>query len=64
MKILGEVLAVETIGDHLRVRLQGKAIGAAAWQPLGVISVDVPPSTKNQKSFYVGRQVKVTLAPV
>ena len=64
MKIIGEVLAAETIGDHLRVRLQGKAIGAADWAPLGVISVDVPPNAKNQKAFYVGRHVKVTVAPV
>jgi hypothetical protein len=37
MKIVSEVLAVETIGDHLRVRLQGKATSAAEWQPMGVI---------------------------
>jgi hypothetical protein len=63
VKIECEVLGVESRGDLLRVRLQGKAVGAADWQPLGVLELDVPPSHTNQKAFYVGRHVTVNVAP-
>lgn len=63
MKISCEVLGAETTGDALRVRFQGKSIGSAEWRPMGAIVVEVPNTDTNQRAFYVGRQVSISVAP-
>lgn len=61
MKIKAEVLAVETIGDALRLQLQGKATTDARWRPYLRISLQVPETKTNRRAFYVGRKVLVTV---
>lgn len=61
MKIHSEVLAVETIGDALRVTLQGKAETDADWRPYLKAHIDVPETLPNRRAYYIGRKVTLTL---
>ena len=64
MKIKAEVLGAETIGDALRLKLQGQAEGAADWAPMLALTVEVPPREKNHRAYYVGRKVALTIEPL
>lgn len=63
MKINAEVLGAETVGDGLRLKLQGQAEGAAQWSPMLALTAEVPPHAKNQRAYYVGRKVVLTINP-
>ena len=63
MKIKGEVLAVETTGDQLRMRMQTSVESQGQYYPMGVSSVEVPANAKNGRTYYVGRVVRITMAP-
>lgn len=63
MKIEANVLEVQDRGDKLFLVGQGKAAGAAEWQPFMNIAVSVPMTDRNRKAFYVGRQFDLTVTP-
>lgn len=63
MKIEGHVLEARDMGDKLHVQAQGKAVGAAEWQPNMSIAVNVPMTDRNKRAFYVGREIELTLTP-
>lgn len=61
MKINAEVLAVETIGDALRVTLQGKAEADAEWRPYLRAHIDIPETLPNRRAYFIGRRVTLQL---
>ena len=63
MKITGEVIAVETTGDHLRVTMQTNAEADAEWFPMGRATISVQANNKNGRTYYVGRVVNLTMEP-
>lgn len=63
MKIEGHVLEARDMGDKLHVQAQGRAVGAAEWQPWMQIAVNVPMTDRNKRAFCVGREIELTLRP-
>lgn len=63
MKIRGEVIAVETLGDRLRVTLQGKAARESVHNDFGRHEFQVPATKQNGEVYHVGRIVHVDLSP-
>ena len=63
MKIEGEIIGVENMGDTLRVDIQGNPPTAAEWRPLGRQSFTIPDTATGGKTFYVGRKVSITIEP-
>ena len=63
MKIEAHVLEVQDKGDKLFLVGQGRATGAAEWQPWMNIAVTVPMTDRNRKAFYIGRHFTVKLTP-
>jgi hypothetical protein len=63
LKINAHVLEVSDRGDKLAVTAQGKAVGAADWQPCMSILVNVPMTDRNKRAFYVGREIEMTVTP-
>lgn len=61
MKIDAEVLAAETIGDGLRLKLQGSAQSDAEWRPMLAMSIEVPDQPRNRKAYHVGRRVSIKI---
>jgi hypothetical protein len=59
MKIRAEVLSVESIGDALRVKLQGSADGEAQWRPMLSLTVELPDQVRCRRNYYVGRHVTI-----
>ena len=64
MKIQVEILAVETNGDTLSIRTQGRAKKDARWRPMVRPVLSVPDTTSSRKAFYVGRKVEVRIKPL
>ncbi|MCS3449813.1 hypothetical protein M2222_001366 [Bradyrhizobium elkanii] len=63
MKINAHVLEASDRGDKLSVTAQGKAVGAAEWQPFMSILVNVPMTDRNKRAFYIGREIDVIVTP-
>ena len=63
MKIRAEILAVETSGEQITIKLQGKNNSAAEWRPFGSYSFQVPATDANCRAYHVGRIVKLQIAP-
>lgn len=63
MKINAHVLEASDRGDKLAVTAQGKARGAAEWQPFMSILVNVPMTDRNKRAFYVGREIEIEVRP-
>ncbi|WP_156928803.1 hypothetical protein [Bradyrhizobium sp. th.b2] len=63
MKIEAHVLEASDKGDKLLVQAQGRAVGAAEWQPWMSIAVNVPMTDRNKRAFYVGREIEITVKP-
>jgi hypothetical protein len=61
MKIAAEVIAAETVGDDLRLRLRGHAETDAAWRPWLRLTIHIPDQQRNRRAFYVGRKVTITV---
>jgi hypothetical protein len=57
MKITAEVLLVETIGDALHLRLQGRAATDSDWRPWLVLNIQLPDTVRTRRAYYVGRKV-------
>ncbi|WFU52350.1 hypothetical protein QA639_21830 [Bradyrhizobium pachyrhizi] len=63
MKIEAHVLEARDRGDKLQVQAQGRAVGAADWQPWMEILVNVPMTGRNKRAFYVGRDIEIIVTP-
>jgi len=64
MKIRAEVLAVETTGDQLSIKMQGNAPSASAgWRTMEVVDVRLADTKINRRAFRVGRSVTVIIKP-
>ena len=64
MKLSVEVLAVETDGDNLRIKTQGRAARWAPWRRYVDPVLVVPDTLPNRKAFYVGRWIGVEVTPL
>jgi hypothetical protein len=63
VKITGEVIAVESNGEMLSVRLQGTAASDPAWLPMGVFTFQLQSTKRNERAYYIGRKVEIGLNP-
>lgn len=63
MRIRCEVLAVENLGDKLRVKLQGRAGLDAEWRNMLSLSIEAPDHERHRRAFFVGRIVYVEVEP-
>jgi len=63
VKIEAHVLEARDLGDKLHVQAQGRAVGAAEWQPWMSIAVHVPMTDRNKRAFYIGREIEVIVTP-
>lgn len=63
MKLECEVIAVETCGDSLRVKLQGKPPTAAEWRGVERQEILIPTTDAAQRTFHIGRKVTITVKP-
>lgn len=63
MKLKCEVVAVETDGTLLKLRLQGSRPDSAAWREMGVHSIQVDDTPRNCRAFHLGRTVTVSIEP-
>jgi hypothetical protein len=64
MKITAEILSVDSNGDSLSVKVQGKEARAAEWRPYLAFTLQIPDNVKNRKAFHLGRKVRVTVETV
>lgn len=64
MRMRGEILAVETIGDRLRVKMQAVGAADAAWRPMNVVTFECPDLPAQRKALHVGRQLIVDIRAV
>jgi hypothetical protein len=63
MKIKAEVIAVETNGNSITVRMQGNQIGASAAWRMEVQEIHISASKTNSRAFYIGRSVEIEVKP-
>lgn len=63
MKINCEVIAVETLGESLRVTLQGKPPKSADWRNLERQTIILPTTKSAERAFHIGRRFTLTLSP-
>lgn len=63
MKIRGHVLEAANCGDYLRVKLRGKAIASADWQPFLMLELSMPIDDRTRAAYHVGREVTVEVTP-
>ncbi len=55
MKIRCEVLAVESTGDAIRVRWQGRGVKDADWRPYMSGTIEVAHTKTSERAYHVGR---------
>jgi len=55
MKIRCEVLSVETTGDGLRVKWQGRGVRDAKWRPWSLGSFEIARTEVTLRAYHVGR---------
>jgi hypothetical protein len=63
MKIKAHVLEVSDNGDKMKIVGQGRAAGEANWRPLVSVSIKMPVTKRNRRSFYLGRHFVVNVKP-
>ena len=63
MRMNCEVLSAETTGDSLRIKAQGSYLGEAEWRPWATLTIEVPSTRRNERAFYVGRKLAITVGP-
>ena len=61
MRIKAEVLAAETTGDTLKIKVQGKEMRAACWRPMLGFVLELPDKPKHRRAFHIGRKVRITV---
>lgn len=59
MRIRAEVLSMETTGDCLRMRLQGRGEADAEWRPYLQLTLEIPDQLRNRRAYYVGRIITI-----
>lgn len=62
MKMDCEVLGVESTGDTLQLKVQGRTTTAAAWRPWCKFTMEIPATDKAMRAFHIGRKVSVTIS--
>jgi hypothetical protein len=63
MKLKCEVIAAESNGTTLKLRLQGSRPQSADWRPMGVHTIDLEDTPRNCRAFHLGRSVTITIEP-
>lgn len=63
MKLGCEILAAESCGNTMKIKLQGKKVDAAAWHDWCVMTIEIPATAKAKRAFHVGRVVTLTVSP-
>jgi hypothetical protein len=63
MKIKAEVIAVESNGEKIKVRVQGIASSDPAWLSMSAHSFELYANQKNQRSYWIGRKVEIEIKP-
>ncbi len=62
MKIRGEILEVQSIGDQLALLIQGTEDGAAEWRSMSTIRLrGADNNARRRRGLYVGRKVVITI---
>jgi uncharacterized protein YcaQ len=61
MKMECEVLEIKAAGSNLRLTLQGRQKGAAAWREWCSMSIDIPATEKAKKAFHIGRLLTIQI---
>lgn len=63
MKIVCEILSVESEFPNLRLKLQGQQPSAAEWRGTAKQEMLIPLTDATQRAFYVGRVVELIVKP-
>ena len=63
MRIKANVIAVENNGGLIAVRAQGSELRGARWRNMGVFSLQIADTPRNQKTFHLGRDIELTVKP-
>ena len=61
MKVRAEILSVETHGEKLCVKLQGRQDRDAEWRPYLSLSIEVHDSPRARKAMYLGRVLRLNI---
>lgn len=64
MRMKGEILAVETTGDKLRVKMQASGAADAYWRSMNVVTFECPDLPVYAKALHVGRLLIVDIRAV
>lgn len=64
MRMKGEILAVETTGDQLRIKVQAVGAADAEWRRMNVITFECPDLDAYRKALHVGRQLVIDIRAV
>jgi len=64
MKVRAEILGVESHGDKLQVKVQGRQDRDAEWRPYLSFTFEVHDSQKARKAMHVGRMVRLQIDPL
>jgi hypothetical protein len=59
MKLRGEILSVESVGDGIRVKAQCRRKRAPDWEQWQTVSVVLPSHLR--AAYYVGRAIEITV---
>lgn len=59
MRIDAEIIAVRTTGEKLIVTMQGKSPSDGEWLAMTEQTVSIRADARTQKTFYVGRLVRI-----
>lgn len=63
MKLRCEILAVESRGLNLGVKVQGKQANGADWRDINAFTIEIPSHERTAKAFYVGRIITIEVMP-
>ena len=64
MKIKASIHTVEDSGESIKIKAQGTAKkGGAYLNEMATIELKMPNSKTNRKSFYLGRDIEITVKP-
>lgn len=63
MKIAGSITSLSEHGDEIRVEIQGRALGQAAWRPTGHVILHVPSDGQTKATYRLDRLVTLEVTP-
>lgn len=61
MKINAHIIAVEDQGDAINIVAQGTAKKKTVMERMSLISLVVPMTLTNRKTFHLGREISITI---